>query len=160
VTDVRIRPARPGDAAVLAEMANDLNEHVGIHTRPFTTERVRQDVFGPEPVVTPLVAELDGRVVGYAWFAMGYNTDFAGRSMWLHDLFVTPGLRGRGIGRALLAEVAAAAVRGGAVSVEWGVQVHNADALKFYRGLGAVEGDVRLMFLTGDRLRDLAAATR
>src|SRR5712691_2759789 len=52
---VRVRGALPAEAAILAEMANDLNDHVGIHGRPFT----------------PLVAELDGAVVGYAFFSAG-----------------------------------------------------------------------------------------
>jgi len=34
VSEVRVRPARLEEAAALAEMANDLNDHVGIHGRP------------------------------------------------------------------------------------------------------------------------------
>ena len=36
---------------------------------------VLADGFGPEAAFTPLVAELDGSVVGYAFFSAGYNTD-------------------------------------------------------------------------------------
>jgi hypothetical protein len=36
MSGVRVRPARLDDAALLAEMANDLNDHVGIRGRPFT----------------------------------------------------------------------------------------------------------------------------
>ena len=35
-----MRPARPAEAAILAEMANDLNDHVGVHGRPFTPEYI------------------------------------------------------------------------------------------------------------------------
>src|SRR5712692_10946633 len=78
---VRVRGALPAEAAILAEMANDLNDHVGIHGRPFTPERVLADGFGPEAAFTPLVAELDGAVVGYAFFSAGYNTDVAAWAM-------------------------------------------------------------------------------
>jgi GNAT superfamily N-acetyltransferase len=155
---VRVRPARPDESAILAEMANDLNEHVGIHGRPFTPERVRADGFGAEAAFTPLVAELDGAVVGYVFFAMGYNTDVAARSMWLHDLFVAPTARGRGVGHALMAAIAAATVRGGGVSLEWAVHPANAGALEFYRRLGAVAAEVRIMGVDGERLRVLADA--
>ena len=90
MSTVRVRPARSDEAAILAEMANDLNDHVGVHGRPFTPERVRAAGFGPGAAFTPLVAELDGAVVGYVFFSPGYNTDMAARAMWLHDIFVAP----------------------------------------------------------------------
>jgi len=154
---VRVRPARRADAAVLAEMANDLNDHVGIHGRPFTPERILADGFGPQPAFTPLVAELDGTVVGYVFFTVGYNTDVAARTMWLHDIFVVPAARGRGVGYALMAAVAAATVGAGCVSLDWGVHSANAGALEFYRRLGAGGLDVRIMGVAGERLQALAA---
>src|SRR4029453_13071911 len=62
------RAARVDEAPILAEMANDLNDHVGISGRPFTAERVRADGFGGDAAFTPLVPDLDGQVVGYAFF--------------------------------------------------------------------------------------------
>jgi len=156
---VRVRPARPGDAPILAEMANDLNDHVGVRGRPFTPERVLADGFGPQAAFTPLVAELEGAVVGYVFFSPGYNTDVAARSMWLHDLFVLPRVRGRGVGYALMAAVAAETVRAGGVSLEWGVHAANAGALEFYRRLGAGSSQVRVMGVEGERLRALAGAS-
>ena len=155
---VRVRPARSEEAAGLAEMANDLNDHVGVHGRPFTPERVRADGFGPRAAFTPLIAELDGSVVGYVFFSLGYNTDVAARSMWLHDVFVAPAARRRGVGHALMAAVAAETVRAGAVSLEWAVHTANAGVLQFYRRLGAVGAEVRIMGVDGDRLRALANA--
>jgi len=158
MSSVRVRGALPAEAAILAQMANDLNDHVGIHGRPFTPERVLADGFGPEAAFTPLVAELDGAVVGYAFFSAGYNTDVAARSIFLHDLFVTPAARGRGVGHALMVAVAAETVRAGCVLLEWGVHTANARALEFYRRLGAVAAEVRIMGVSGERLRALAAA--
>lgn len=153
---VRVRPARLDESGVLAELANDLNEHVGIYGRPFTAERVRSDGFGPQAAFTPLVAELDGAVVGYVFFTLGYNTDIAARAMWLHDIFVTPAARGKGVGQALMAAVAAETVRLGGRSLEWGVHTANAGALEFYRRLGATGGEAKIMGVAGERLRALA----
>jgi GNAT superfamily N-acetyltransferase len=155
---MQIRPARPEDAVILAEMANDLNDHVGVRGRPFTAERVRTDGFGPHAAFTSLVAELDGVVVGYVFFSAGYNTDVAARSMWLHDLYVAPAARGRGVGYVLIAAVAAETVRAGGVSLEWGVHPTNAGALEFYRRIGAAGADMRIMSVSGERLRALAQA--
>jgi GNAT superfamily N-acetyltransferase len=154
---VRVRPARPAEAPVLAEMANDLNDHVGVHGRPFTPERVLEGGFGPHAAFTPVVAELDGAVVGYAFYAVGYNTDRAAPAMWLHDIFVTPAARGRGVGAALMAAVAAETVHTGCVSLEWGVHDANTGALAFYRRLGATGGETRILGVDGERLRALAA---
>ena len=153
---VRVRPARPDESGLLAEMANDLNEYVGIFGRPFTLERVRADGFGPDAAFTPLVAELDGAVVGYVFFTLGYNTDIAARAMWLHDIFVTPAARGKGVGHVLMSAVAAETVRLGGRSLEWGVHTANAGALEFYRRLGATGGEAKVMGVGGERLRALA----
>lgn len=155
---VRVRPARPDDAPALADMANDLNEHVGIRARPFTAEIVRRDAFGDDPAFTALVAERDGGIAGYAFYALGYNTDFAGRSTWLYDLFVVPAARGHGVGYALIAAVAAETVRRGGVSLEWGVHEDNRIAREFYRRIGAADARVRIMTVADARLRGLAAA--
>jgi GNAT superfamily N-acetyltransferase len=156
LSGVRVRPARETDAAILADMANDLNDYVGVRGRPFTADRVRADGFGPQAAFTPLIAEVDGVVAGYAFCSVGYNTDHAGRSMWLHDIFVMPAARGNGVGHALMSAVAAEAVRAGCLSLEWGVHAANTGALEFYRRLGAAGADVRLIGLHGERLRALA----
>jgi GNAT superfamily N-acetyltransferase len=158
VSDVRVRPAREDDATVLADMANDLNDHVGVHGRPFTPERIAADGFGPQAAFTPLVAEIDGGVAGYAFISVGYNTDLAARSMWLHDLFVVPAARGNGVGRALMAAVAAETLRAGCASLEWGVHAANRGALEFYRRLGAGGAEVRIMGIDREGLRALAKA--
>src|SRR2546428_4448911 len=150
MTAVRVRGAFPAEAAILAEMANDLNDHVGIHGRLFTPERVLADGFGPAAAFTPLVAELDGAVVGYAFFSAGYNTDVAARSIFLHDLFVTAAARGRGVGSALMAAGAAETGAGGCVSLEWGVDTANAGALEVFRRLGAVAAGGRLISGRGE----------
>jgi GNAT superfamily N-acetyltransferase len=155
-----VRSARPDDAAILAEMANDLNDHVRILGRPFTRERVLAGGFGPGAAFIPLVAELDSAVAGYAFFTPGYNTDIAARVVWLHDIFVAPAARRRGVGYALMKAVAAEAVRLGCQALEWGVHPANAGALEFYRRLGARGADVRVMGVDGERLRALAGAGR
>ena len=133
MSEVRVRPARLGDAAILAEMANDLNDYVGIHGRPFTPERIRVDGFGPQPAFTPWVAERDGAVVGYVFFTLGYNTDLAARSMWLHDIFVIPGWRGRGVGHALMSALATETVRVGAFPRPSPVTADGAGHREMYR---------------------------
>jgi GNAT superfamily N-acetyltransferase len=127
-------------------MANALNRHEALSPRAFTAAIVRRDAFGPRRAFRILVAEVSARVVGYASFVVGYNTDVAARELWMHDLFVLPAWRDRGVGRALVA----------AVAHEWGVRDTNRRAIRFYRRLGAQIGHARIASLRGRALTTLA----
>jgi ribosomal protein S18 acetylase RimI-like enzyme len=136
-------------------MANALNRHEALNPRAFTPAKVRRDAFGRRRALRVLVAESGGRVVGYASFAPGYNTDVAAPELWMHDLFVHASWRGAGVGRALLTAVAREAARRGLACLEWGVRGSNTRALRFYRRLGAHIGHARIASLRGRALRAL-----
>ena len=55
-----------------------------------------------------LLAEQDGRPVGFALFFHNFSTFLGRAGIYLEDLFVRPEARGRGAGKALLRELAAA----------------------------------------------------
>jgi GNAT superfamily N-acetyltransferase len=155
--ETRIRPARVEDASAIAEMANLLNLHVGKAPDVFTPEIVRRDAFGPDPAVTVLLAEREGKTVGYAMFAPSYNSDLAARSVALVDLFVVERARGQGVGTTLMAAIAAETVRRGARCVEWAVLSADRRARLFYASLGARDDNTRALVLHGDALEALAA---
>jgi GNAT superfamily N-acetyltransferase len=143
---------------MLARMANALNRHEALAPRAFTAAVMRRDAFGPRRAFRVLVAEVEDRVVGYASFVTGYNTDIAARELWMHDLFVVPAWRSRGVGRALVTAVAREAVRRGYRCLEWGVRGTNRRAIRFYHRLGARLGHARIASLRGRSLFALAAS--
>jgi len=138
-------------------MANALNRHEGLPPHAFTPAIVRRDALGRRRAFRVLVAEVDGRVVGYASFLPGYNTDIAQPELWMLDLFVRAPWRSHGIGRRLVASVARETVRRGFTALEWGVRGDNRRAQKFYRSLGARIGNARVAGLFGRALAALAA---
>jgi len=138
-------------------MANALNRHEALRPRAFTAAIVRRDAFGRHRAFRVLVAEADGRIVGYASFVAGYNTDIAARAMWMHDLFVLPARRGHGVGHALVTAVAREAARRRLACLEWAVRGSNTRALRFYRRLGARVGQTRIASLRGRALVAIAA---
>lgn len=154
---VSLRHARVGDAATIARLANALNHDQGKPESPFTEELVRREGFGPDPAFSVLLAERAGEVVAYALYHPFYNSDLAARGLWLVDLFVLPEARGNGIGRALLAGLAAEAVAHGMACVWWGVYAANARGRAFYADLGARDEDARILELDGAALQRLAA---
>ena len=87
------------------------------------------------------VAEEEGRIVGMAIWFLNFSTWTGRNGIYLEDLYVRPEARGQGIGRALLAELAAVAHRSGYGRVDWAVLNWNEPALRLYRSLGAVPLD-------------------
>ena len=133
-----IREARPGDAAVLLEMFGALAEYEHLEDELHATaEQLDEALFGERPAAEALIAELDSETVGYALFFPTFSSFLASRGVWLEDLFVRPVHRGAGVGRALLAAVAARAREGGGERLEWAALDWNELALGFYRSLGA-----------------------
>jgi GNAT superfamily N-acetyltransferase len=82
-------------------------------------------------------AEPSFDVVGTAIWFVTFSTWRGRHGIWLEDLYVRPGYRGLGLGRALLAELAAQCGRRGYPRLEWNVLDWNTPALEFYRRLGA-----------------------
>jgi GNAT superfamily N-acetyltransferase len=93
---------------------------------------------------------------GFALYFPIYST-WQGPSLHLEDLFVLPEFRGRGIGKALLNHVAAAAVKRGCARLQWDVLDWNQPAIDFYRSIGATMlHEWRRMRVTGDALTVLS----
>jgi GNAT superfamily N-acetyltransferase len=84
-----------------------------------------------------LVAEIDGRVVGFALYFMTYSTFLGRPSLYLEDLFVLPEARRRGIGTGFFQRLIEMARELGCGRFEWTVLDWNEPAQNFYRSLGA-----------------------
>lgn len=95
---------------------------------------------------------------GFALFFTSYSTWLGHHGIRLEDLYVTPVLRGRGIGRALLATLARIAVEEGCGRLEWDVLTWNEPAIAVYHRIGAkTQEEWRIMRLAGEPLALLAA---
>ncbi len=137
-------------------------------------EDLRDALFGPHPAIECLVAQWHeardpverptdsaadaaSPVVAYALFFHNYSTFLGRRGLYLEDIYVQPGQRGRGIGKLLLQRLAALAVERGCGRFEWTVLDWNQPAIDFYQRLGAqVLPDWRVVRMTGDALKQLA----
>jgi ribosomal-protein-alanine N-acetyltransferase len=98
---------------------------------------VRDGIDGGLPTIRYLVAEVDGRVVGYA------VASYAGDVAELQRIGVEPSARRSGVATALLDEVVAEAPTTGADRLLLEVREDNAGALAFYADHGFIEIDRR-----------------
>ena len=158
----KLRAATPADVPVILRLVRDLAEYERAPDAVVATEQdfLRQG-FGPSPRFSVLIAEEEGQVAGVALWFFTFSTWLGKPGLYLEDLFVRPELRGRGIGKTMMIELARIAVRDGCGRFEWSVLDWNQPSIDFYRSLGA-----RLMEewvvcrLEGDALRSLAERER
>jgi GNAT superfamily N-acetyltransferase len=96
--------------------------------------------FDPAEPVHALVAEADGRLVGLTHYLFHRSTTAIALTCYLQDLFTDEAERGRGIGRALIEAVYAAADQTGAFRVYWQTHETNAVARALYDRLAEHSG--------------------
>ncbi len=154
-----IRAAAPADVTLVLDLIRQLAAYEKrLHLVENTEAMLHEVLFGARPAAEALIAELERRPVGFALFFQNYST-FTGRpGLYLEDLFVVPEARGFGVGQALLRRLAELAVARDYGRMEWAVIDWNADAIAFYKKLGAVEmGDWTVYRLAGDALAALGS---
>ena len=135
-----LRPASPADVPVILGFIRDLAAYERLLDQVEATEdRLRATLFPPAgaPAAECVLALWEGEPAGFALFFPTYSTFLARPGLHLEDLFVTPALRGRGIGGALLRHVARLARARGCGRLEWNVLDWNQPAIAVYERLGA-----------------------
>lgn len=157
----RIRPATPDDVPVIHAMILEFAEFEKLREEvTITEERLARDGFGEHARFRALILEWDGEVAGYA-ICFVYYSSFEGPALFLEDIYVREKFRGRGIGRAVMAEVAAIALREGFVAIRWDVLDWNRPAIDFYKRLGAIFlNEWKVVRLEGEALGRLASSAR
>lgn len=155
-----IRPIARGEVGLLLDLISALAEYEHLaHLMNANEASLTQELFGEHPVIEALLGWIDGEAVAYALYFTSFSTFLGRRGLYLEDLFVRPGFRGRGFGKAMLIAVAQIAQRRGAGRLEWTALDWNAPALDFYKRLGATEmSQLRLFRVTGDALAQLGEA--
>ena len=103
-TNTTVRFARPEDALTIIEFVRGLAvfERESPERVHLTPEAILRDGFGDRPAFESLIAEQDGRPVGFALFFPNYSTWEGSPGLYCEDLFVAEEARGTGAGEALL----------------------------------------------------------
>jgi GNAT superfamily N-acetyltransferase len=113
---------------------------------------------GHPPTAFAHVAVVDGTVVGMAIWYVTFSTWLGASGIWLEDLFVSPGHRGSGLGKAMLATLAGVCAERGYGRLEWWVLRWNTPSIGFYDSLGGQPMDEWLTYrLEGPALDNLAS---
>lgn len=138
MTEVTVRPARPEDVPTIVALVYELAEYERAPQEcHLTAEQLTEALFGPAPALFGHVGEIDGVIGGFALWFRNFSTWRGTHGVYLEDLYVRPSLRGGGLGRALLTELARICAERGYARLEWAVLDWNTPAQGFYRSLGA-----------------------
>jgi GNAT superfamily N-acetyltransferase len=157
-----IRRARSHEAGLVYAFVRELAEYEKLlHEVEATEVDIATALFGDNPRLFCEIAEWQGEPVGFAVWFFNFST-FSGRSgIYLEDLFVRPAMRGKGIGKALLARLARECVANGWARLQWSVLDWNAPSIEFYKSLGAVLMDEwKICRVKGPALAALAKGDR
>ncbi len=135
---LNIRRAERNDVGIILKFIQALAGYEHLSGEVVATEQdLLRDGFGAEPKFRCVIAEWDQTPAGFALYFYNYST-FQGRpGIYLEDLFVDPQFRGKGIGKALLLQLAQIAVRENCGRYVWQVLDWNTPSIEFYQSLGA-----------------------
>ena len=158
---MKFRFAERADCPLILSLIKKLAEYERLENEVSATEELLAEWIFDKRAVEVMFAVVDGKEVGQAIFFPNFST-FQGRSgLYLEDLFVLPEYRGRGIGKAMLRELARIAVERGYGRVEWICLDWNKPSIDFYKSIGAKPLDEWTVFrLSGDDLASFASTKR
>src|ERR1700685_806109 len=158
--NVTVRAADEQEVPLILSFIRELAqfEHLA-HEVVASEALLRQALFGPRRYAEVVFACLDGAPVGFALYFFSFSTFLGRPGMYLEDLFVRAGARGRGIGKLLLRWLAAHALERGCGPLVWAGLDWDPDAHAFYLKFGAqFKDEWKTCRVAGSALDTLARA--
>lgn len=139
---VSIRAAEPADISTLIAFIRKLAvyekllDHVTV-----TPAGLHERLFCDHPKVFALLAEKEGKAVGFAIYFFNFSTFLGAHGLYIEDIFVDEAVRGEGVGLRILECLAQVAISEKCGRMEWSVLDWNEPSIGFYKKLGAVAMD-------------------
>jgi len=158
ISDFVLREATEADIPLVLSFIRELAEYEKLAHEVVTTEKVlRESLFGDRMVAEVILGYFQDEPVSFALFFHNFSTFIGKPGIYLEDLYVKPEMRGKGLGKTMLAYLARLARERNCGRFEWWVLDWNEPAVKFYRSIGAIPMDEwTVQRLAGEALEKLA----
>ena len=129
----------PEDEELILSFVRALADYEHMSDQVVTTPEILREWIFEKKTAEVIFAEVEGKAVGYALFFHNFSTFLGRAGVYLEDLFVLPGERGRGYGR-----------------LEWACLDWNQPSIDFYtKKMRAVPMDEWTVYrLTGETLEE------
>ncbi|KGK97878.1 diamine acetyltransferase [Methanococcoides methylutens] len=141
IPPVIIRPATEIDTAQIMIFIRSLAEFEKLaHTLTATEDDMKTSLFGKEPCVEAVIAEINNNPAGLALYFHNFAAYIGKRGLYIEAIYVDSKYRGLGVGEALLKHCAKIAKERDCGTMDWVVLDWN-PARKFYEKMGAKAED-------------------
>lgn len=138
--NIKIRKSIKKDSKEVIRLIKELADFEKLDPPNSTAIRnLIKDMYSKNSPVKVLVAETDGKLVGYAFYFYTYSTFLAKKTLYLEDVYVSTDYRKSGIGKIFFKELMKTAKKNKCGRMEWHVLDWNTNAIKFYKNLSAQE---------------------
>ncbi|MDR2246437.1 MAG: GNAT family N-acetyltransferase [Treponema sp.] len=155
--DTVLRDAGEPDTPLILEFIRGLAEYEHLLDMVSATEADLAKYLFRERRAEVLIGEYQEKPAGFALYFHNFSTFLGRPGIYIEDLFVKPEYRGKGLGKALFARIAAIAVERDCGRLEWACLDWNEPSIKFYKSRGGRPLDEWTTYrLSGDALRKLA----
>ena len=135
---ISIRDIDPQGVALLLEMIMELAEYEKLtHQVKVDAAAMTQALFGKNPVARALLLFHNDQPAGYCIYFYNFSTFWGRPGIYVEDIYVKPGFRRLGLGRAVFRMLGRRAREEGCARLEFAVLDWNEPALRFYESLGA-----------------------
>lgn len=155
-----IRNATSTDIPLILSFIKELAEYEKLSNEVVATEEIlTESLFGERSSSAEVViGYYKNKPVAFALFFHNFSTFLGRPGLYLEDLYVNPEMRGKGIGKVLIAYLACLAKERGCGRFEWWVLDWNKSAIQFYHSIGASPMDEwTVQRVDGEALDQLAA---
>lgn len=146
-----LRFAKPEDTALILEFIRELAAYENLLDEVTATEEVLSQSLFERKAAEVIIGEYDGQPVGFALFFHNFSTFLGRPGIYLEDLFIKPEMRGKGIGKLMLAFLAKLALERNCGRLEWWCLDWNESSIRFYRQMGAAPMDEWTVFRVADQ---------
>lgn len=141
--DLIIRDARPEDEAGWRNLWANYLAFYKVTLADDVTDHTWARILDPASRVAMRVAEVEGRLAGFAIHHFHDSTWVKTPDCYLEDLFLDEAFRGKGIGRALMEDLVALSRQNGWSRLYWHTDEGNTTARKLYDSFVPSDGHVR-----------------
>ena len=141
MAEITFRKAERKDCRLILEYIRNLADYEKRLDEVVATESDIEKWVFDEKLSHVIFGELDGKIIGFALYYLGFSTYMGNANMHLEDLLIEPEYRGRGYGKAFLKELGKIVLEEGYGRLEWTCLDWNKPSIEFYRSIGAKQKD-------------------
>lgn len=148
--EFKLRFAEEKDVPLILQFIKELASYEKLLHEVTATEEILRESLFERAVAEVIIGEFEGRPIGFALFFHNFSTFLGLPGIYLEDLYVKPEMRGKGLGKIMLAFLAKLANERNCGRLEWSVLDWNEPSINFYKKMGAVPMDDWTVYRVSD----------